>query len=297
MLLQASTKERRTIFEEAAGISRFKAKKIETLRKLERVDQNLQRLKDIVDEVEKQLRSVKLQAAKAQRYQEYSAGSRNCGSAWACRSIGQLAEKLEAENRPCWSSLRTGLRSSRPRPRPGKRSGPAGGVSWPPVRRGRPRTGRAALARPAQQIATEETTLEPRTIAGGRPGNRAGRGPHAAWPKLTERVAGLARCRCRGGCRGSCRARRDQASGSRCRPLEDELQGAIEPRWRNCRPAGRWPTRRSISNRCARSAHLQNDVVACKAQVDNLSRERDRLRNESARWPRAWPPSTWNCRN
>ena len=73
VLLQASTKERRTIFEEAAGISRFKAKKVETLRKLERVDLNLQRLRDILDEVEKQLRSVKLQAAKAQRYQEYTA--------------------------------------------------------------------------------------------------------------------------------------------------------------------------------------------------------------------------------
>src|SRR5262245_34246098 len=50
-LLTASTQDRRTIFEEAAGISRFKAKKIETMRKLERVDQNLQRLKDIIDEV------------------------------------------------------------------------------------------------------------------------------------------------------------------------------------------------------------------------------------------------------
>src|SRR6185295_2544389 len=38
VLLQASTYDRRTIFEEAAGISRFKSKKIETLRKLERVD-------------------------------------------------------------------------------------------------------------------------------------------------------------------------------------------------------------------------------------------------------------------
>src|SRR5262245_15539040 len=38
VLLQASTRDRRVIFEEAAGISRFKAKKIETLRKLERVD-------------------------------------------------------------------------------------------------------------------------------------------------------------------------------------------------------------------------------------------------------------------
>src|SRR3954449_2594903 len=63
-LLQSSTKERRTIFEEAAGISRFKAKKIETQRKLERVDLNLQRLRDIIEEVAKQLRSVKLQASK-----------------------------------------------------------------------------------------------------------------------------------------------------------------------------------------------------------------------------------------
>src|SRR6267142_3673124 len=46
VLLQSSTKDRRTIFEEAAGISRFKAKKIETQRKLERVQQNLQRLGD-----------------------------------------------------------------------------------------------------------------------------------------------------------------------------------------------------------------------------------------------------------
>src|SRR5262245_57844227 len=61
VLLQASTRDRRVIFEEAAGISRFKARKIETLRKLERVDLNLQRLRDILDEVDKQLRSVKLQ--------------------------------------------------------------------------------------------------------------------------------------------------------------------------------------------------------------------------------------------
>src|SRR5271169_2222073 len=66
VLLQASTRDRRTIFEEAAGISRFKAKKLETLRKLERVDQNLQRVRDIIDKVEKQLRTVKLQASKAQ---------------------------------------------------------------------------------------------------------------------------------------------------------------------------------------------------------------------------------------
>ncbi len=70
ILLQASPRDRRLIFEEAAGISRFKAKKIESLRRLERVEQNLLRLTDIVDEVEAQLRNVRKQAAKAQRYKE-----------------------------------------------------------------------------------------------------------------------------------------------------------------------------------------------------------------------------------
>ena len=71
-LLQASPKDRRAIFEEAAGISRFKAKKIEAQRRLERVEQNLLRLSDIVEEVGNRLRSVRSQAAKAQRYREYS---------------------------------------------------------------------------------------------------------------------------------------------------------------------------------------------------------------------------------
>lgn len=71
-LLQASPKDRRTIFEEAAGISRFKAKKLEALRRMERVEQNLLRLSDIVDEVESRLRSVRLQAGKARRYRDYS---------------------------------------------------------------------------------------------------------------------------------------------------------------------------------------------------------------------------------
>ncbi len=71
-LLQASPRDRRAIFEEAAGISRFKAKKLEAQRRLERVDQNLLRLSDIVEEVGNRLRSVRSQAAKARRYREYS---------------------------------------------------------------------------------------------------------------------------------------------------------------------------------------------------------------------------------
>jgi chromosome segregation protein len=72
VLLQASPKDRRLIFEEAAGISRFKLKKLEALRRLERVEQNLLRLSDIVDEVEGRLRGVRAQAGKARRYKEHT---------------------------------------------------------------------------------------------------------------------------------------------------------------------------------------------------------------------------------
>ncbi len=70
ILLQSSPRDRRAIFEEAAGISRFKVKKLEALRRLERVEQNLLRLRDIVDEVEGRLNSVRQQAGKARRYKE-----------------------------------------------------------------------------------------------------------------------------------------------------------------------------------------------------------------------------------
>ena len=72
-LLEANPEERRLIFEEAAGISKFKQRKKESQRKLEKVDQNLLRVNDIVEEVEKRLRSVKVQAGKARNYKEHLA--------------------------------------------------------------------------------------------------------------------------------------------------------------------------------------------------------------------------------
>jgi len=71
-LLQSSKVDRRAIFEEAAGISKYKSHKKEALRKLERTEQNLLRLADILGEVEKQLRSVKHQAGKARSYLKYT---------------------------------------------------------------------------------------------------------------------------------------------------------------------------------------------------------------------------------
>ncbi len=69
-LLDANPQERRQIFEEAAGISRFKVRKKEAERKLEKVDQNLARLNDINGDLERRLRGVRIQAGRARTYQE-----------------------------------------------------------------------------------------------------------------------------------------------------------------------------------------------------------------------------------
>ena len=95
-LLQASPRDRRAIFEEAAGISRFKAKKIEAQRRLERVDQNLLRLSDIVEEVGNRLRSVRSQAAKAARYREYSDRLQQLRTQVAMTEWRAFTEKLAA---------------------------------------------------------------------------------------------------------------------------------------------------------------------------------------------------------
>jgi chromosome segregation protein len=67
-LLVASGKERRAVFEEAAGITKFRARRAEAMRRLDRTEQNRQRLADIVGEVAARLETVKKQASRARRW-------------------------------------------------------------------------------------------------------------------------------------------------------------------------------------------------------------------------------------
>lgn len=69
-IINNSPLERRYIFEEAAGILRFLQRKRETMRKLEQVDGNVSRIKDIHSEVEKQVAILSEQAAKAKDFKE-----------------------------------------------------------------------------------------------------------------------------------------------------------------------------------------------------------------------------------
>ena len=94
-LLEANPAERRLIFEEAAGISKFKQKKKESQRKLERVDQNLLRVTDIVEEVEKRLRSVKAQAGRARTFQEHSTRLRELRLTYALQEYHTLHGQRE----------------------------------------------------------------------------------------------------------------------------------------------------------------------------------------------------------
>lgn len=90
MLLQANSQERRVVFEEAAGISKYKARKKATMSKLEKIEQNLLRLGDILEEVQKQSRSVKLQAAKARKYKEYTERLKELRLQWAVKGLHEF---------------------------------------------------------------------------------------------------------------------------------------------------------------------------------------------------------------
>jgi chromosome segregation protein len=68
-ILSTNPAERRVIFEEAAGITLYKAQRKEALNKLALVDANLARVTDVIEEVSRQIGSLKRQASKALRYQ------------------------------------------------------------------------------------------------------------------------------------------------------------------------------------------------------------------------------------
>ena len=69
LILSSKPEDRRAVFEEAAGITKYKTQKKEALRKLEATEANLLRIGDIIKEVKRQIGSLQRQAGKARRYQ------------------------------------------------------------------------------------------------------------------------------------------------------------------------------------------------------------------------------------
>jgi len=100
-ILSANPLERRAIFEEAAGISRYRARKKETESRLERVQADCLRLDDVLGELERRRRSLKLQAGRAQRYLE----SREAWQGEGQRLARHSAHALAAEERELTAGL------------------------------------------------------------------------------------------------------------------------------------------------------------------------------------------------
>ncbi len=93
-MLLASPQERRTIFEEAAGVAKYKQRRIEAERKLEKAQQNLVQTRDQLESTERRLRIVKGQAVKARRFKELDEQLRAWRTALALDQYDLIATQI-----------------------------------------------------------------------------------------------------------------------------------------------------------------------------------------------------------
>lgn len=99
-LLNDKDNSRRSLFEEAAGISKFKIRKKETLRKLTDTDADLARVEDLLFEIDKNLKSLERQAKQAKKYYEIKDEYKQYSIALAKKSIQnqkEIFEKIEKQ--------------------------------------------------------------------------------------------------------------------------------------------------------------------------------------------------------
>ena len=96
MILSSRPEDRRAVFEEAAGITKYKTQKREALRKLEATEANLLRIGDVIKEVKRQIGSLQRQAGKARRYQALHADLRVLETHYASKQLASLERDLAA---------------------------------------------------------------------------------------------------------------------------------------------------------------------------------------------------------
>ncbi len=94
MILSSRPEDRRAVFEEAAGITKYKTQKREALRKLEATEANLLRIGDVIKEVKRQIGSLQRQAGKARRYQALHADLRVLETHHASKQLASLERDL-----------------------------------------------------------------------------------------------------------------------------------------------------------------------------------------------------------
>ncbi|MCS6838892.1 MAG: chromosome segregation protein SMC [Bdellovibrionaceae bacterium] len=103
-LIMAKPEEKRMLIEEAAGITKFKARKRESQRKLQVTDQNLVRLADVMSELKRQVEHLKKQVEKAERYRQIKKEIEGVDLKLASHDYGQL-QKSKEEAQKKWQLL------------------------------------------------------------------------------------------------------------------------------------------------------------------------------------------------
>lgn len=98
LILSSRPEDRRLVFDEAAGISKYKSQKKETIRKLEETEANLLRVNDIISEVKRQINSLERQAAKARRYKEVFDKLKKLEMEFSAFQIHQYQDKINNLN-------------------------------------------------------------------------------------------------------------------------------------------------------------------------------------------------------
>ena len=101
MVLSSRPEDRRAVFEEAAGITKYKTQKRDALRKLEATEANLLRIGDVIKEVKRQIGSLQRQAGKARRYQALHADLRVLDTQYSRKQL----DSLEAELARCHAEI------------------------------------------------------------------------------------------------------------------------------------------------------------------------------------------------
>src|SRR3982750_662958 len=99
MVLSSRPEDRRAVFEEAAGITKYKAQKREALRKLEATEANLLRIGDVIKEVKRQIGSLQRQAGKARRYQALHADLRVVETHHASKQLASFEGDVAASRK------------------------------------------------------------------------------------------------------------------------------------------------------------------------------------------------------
>ena len=207
-VLTAKPHERRVFIEEAAGIARYKQQRQETQGKLEATRQNLVRVRDVMDEVKRQLGSLERQAKKAQQYKALQGERRELALALAAADYAALTtetERLAEALAPRVTPSKRCAPASRPSRAAGsgargaarERASPGRPPPVPPEGPGRAGAAPRAARADGQQIreASEEAARLAEDLRADRGAGGSDRGRAREWPRPAPRrsVRGRAR--------------------------------------------------------------------------------------------------------